>query len=237
MGDTASASAWDADAATYDAWFDRPWGAYASTIEHRLLIDSAPRLGGLRMCDAGCGTGRFAARLESEGAIVTAVDADPDALGIARTRMRGPVACADIDHLPFPDDTFDVVFAVTVCEFTADTAATIAELARVTRPGGHVIVGSLNPDSPWGRWNRRQFDQPPWSTARFLDHDRLDRIGREHGTTSWRRGLYAPGALPGLTRWGSILERVGRRIAPRHAAFEVVTITLPRPAPASTRMT
>ena len=58
-------SRWDADARTYDAWFDRPWGAYDSAVEHDVLIDSAPPLGGLEVCDAGCGTGRFAARLEA----------------------------------------------------------------------------------------------------------------------------------------------------------------------------
>ena len=52
-------------------------------------------------------------------------------------------------------------------------------------------------------------------------------MARSHGTTTWRHGLYAPAVLPGLATWGPLLERIGRRIAPRHAAFKVLTITLP----------
>jgi SAM-dependent methyltransferase/uridine phosphorylase len=229
MSDPDPSSRWVADARAYDAWFDQPWGEYASGVEHQLLLDSAAPLAGLEVCDAGCGTGRLATRLEAAGARVTAVDRDPAALGIARTRLRGDLVEGDIQRSPFPDDTFDVTFAVTVCEFTADPAVTIGELIRITRPGGRVIIGSLNPNSPWGSWNRRQFRQPPWDTARFLDHDHLDRVARQHGTTRWRTGLYAPTALPG--RWGPRLERLGRRVAPRRAAFEVIAITRPIPSP------
>jgi SAM-dependent methyltransferase len=167
---------WVVDAASYDTWFDQPWGAYASTVEHQLLLDAVSSLDGLRVCDAGCGTGRFAARLEAAGACVTGVDRDPAALAIASTRLTGDLVEGDVQSLPFADGQFDVTFAVTVCEFTADPAGVVAELARITRPGGHVVIGSLNPHSPWGRWTRRRFRQPPWDTARFLDRAELDAI-------------------------------------------------------------
>jgi SAM-dependent methyltransferase len=220
-------SRWTADAHAYDAWFDQRWGTYATHIEHQLLLDSASALDGLDVCDAGCGTGRFAARLESEGAHVTGADQDPVALEIARTRISGELVESDVQQLPFPDAGFDVTFAVTVCEFTIDPGTTVAELVRVTRPGGRVIIGSLNRHSPWGRWHRRQFRQPPWNTATFLDRRQLDRIASAHGATTWRSGLYAPGALPGLELSGPILERLGRRFAAGSGAFEVVTIALP----------
>jgi SAM-dependent methyltransferase/uridine phosphorylase len=221
--DTSSRSI--ADAARYDAWFDQPWGAYASAVEHQLLLDSVPTLAGLTVCDAGCGTGRFSARLEAAGAVVTAVDSDPAALAIARRRITGHVVEGDVHRLPFPDGSVDVTFAVTVCEFVADPLAAIAELVRVTRPDGRIVIGSLNPHSPWGRWNRRQFNEPPWKSARFIERDHLDKIARTHGATSWRAGLFAPTLLPALQRWGPILEQFGRRFATRRAAFEVLTIT------------
>jgi SAM-dependent methyltransferase len=219
---------WVANAASYDTWFDQPWGNYASAVEHELLLGAVSSLEGLRVCDAGCGTGRFAARLEVAGAHVTGVDRDTAALAIARKRFAGDLVEGDVQNLPFPDGGFDAVFAVTVCEFTADPAVVVAELARITRPGGHVVIGTLNPRSPWGAWNRRRLRKPPWDGARFLDRDQLDAIATNHGTTQWRTGLYAPTALPGLARWGPLLDRAGRRIARSHAAFEVVSITLPR---------
>jgi len=89
-----------------------------------------------------------------EGAQVIGVDHDPPALALAAHRVAGPLLVAGVYQLPFPDSDFDATFAVTVCEFTPDPAATIAELVRVTRPGRQVLVGSLNRRSPWGSWNR-----------------------------------------------------------------------------------
>lgn len=234
--DTGPASRWTAVAATYDTWFDKPWGRYATRIEHDLLLDSIGTVAGLDVCDAGCGTGRFTARLENEGARAVGVDRDEASLTRARTRVRGDLIEGDVHHLPFPDARFDVTVAVTVCEFAADPAAVIAELVRVTHAGGRIVIGSLRRSSPWGWWNRRQFDQPPWNSARFLDHDDLEQIANAHGTPTWRHGLYAPTALPGITRWGPLLERAGRRVAPRRAAFEVLTITLPATSSASTAL-
>lgn len=223
-GTSDNSSRWAADTDAYDRWYDRPWGAYATRIEHQLLLDAIPTVDGQLVCDAGSGTGRFAQRLEQHGAHVSGVDRDRAALDIATQRIDGTLIEADVHALPFADDTFDATFAVTVCEFTASPEATIAELARITRPGGHVVIGSLNPHSPWGWWNRRQFHQPPWNTARFLNRDELIGIGARHGTVTWRDAIYMPTALPLMNRWGSWLEQFGRRVAPKSAAFGVLTI-------------
>jgi len=133
----------------------------------------------------------------------------------------------DVHALPFPDAHFDVTFAVTVCEFTADPIATIAELTRVTRPAGHVVVGVLSRRSPWGWWNRRQFREPPWDGARFIDRDALTSTGRAHGTTSWQAGLFPPRALPAMRFWGPVIEDIGTRVFPSISAFGVLTIQRP----------
>jgi SAM-dependent methyltransferase len=113
-------SRWSAGAHDYDAWFERRWGVYAARIEHQLLLDNASSIDGHDVCDAGCGTGRFASRLESAGARVTGVDQDRAALEIARTRINGTLVQSDVQQLPFPDSSFDVTYAVIVCEFTTD---------------------------------------------------------------------------------------------------------------------
>jgi SAM-dependent methyltransferase len=227
MCHTQRSPGWAVDAARYDGWFDRPWGAYANAVEHRLLLDSAPSLAGLEVLDAGCGTGRFTARLELRGARVTGIDRDPAALDLARARTAGRLVEGDVHCLPFSDASFSVTFAVTVLEFVEDPARAIAEMARVTaRPDGRVVIGSLNPVSPWGRWNRRALRHAPWGAARFRSRDELDQLASRYGTATWRSALYAPRHVPGVERWGSRLDRIGARAAPRLGAFQVVTITL-----------
>jgi ubiquinone/menaquinone biosynthesis C-methylase UbiE len=214
------------DAARYDEWFDRPWGRYAAAIERDALARSVPATAN-RLLDVGCGTGRLT--IAPRNGTVIATDHDEGMLRIARARIAGPLVIADADHLPFARASFDVTTAVTLCEFTSSAEHTIAELARVTRPGGRIIIGALNRRSPWGRVNRAQFSDPPWSSARFLTETDLCRIGSAHGTVTTRSVIYAPAAWPGLRWWGPMLEAIGHWLAPHHGAFVVAAIDLPEP--------
>jgi ubiquinone/menaquinone biosynthesis C-methylase UbiE len=124
-------------AATYDAWFERPWGRYAFAIESRAVCDALGPVEGRAVLDAGCGTGRFSLVLAQAGARVVGVDHDMDALRIA-ARRAGAVACGDVAALPFADETFDACVAFTLCEFVDRPDRVVEELVRVTRSGGVV---------------------------------------------------------------------------------------------------
>jgi protein-L-isoaspartate O-methyltransferase len=130
-------------AAAYDRWFDSARGRYAFTVEEAAIERAAGRVDGLQVLDAGCGTGRFTACLERCAARLAGVDLDPAMLAVAAQRVRVPLLAADACRLPFRDAAFDVAVAVTVCEFAASPAAVVAELARVTRPGGRIVIGAL----------------------------------------------------------------------------------------------
>jgi len=56
---------------------------------------------------------------------------------------------ADGEHLPFADGAFDLVYCVAALHHALDLSRMVSELARVTRPGGTVIVSMLNPHSPY----------------------------------------------------------------------------------------
>ena len=56
---------------------------------------------------------------------------------------------ADMTELPFADRAFDKTVSVAALEFVADEKRAVAELFRVTRPGGVVVVATLNSLSPW----------------------------------------------------------------------------------------
>jgi SAM-dependent methyltransferase len=210
--------------AAYDRWFDTRWGRYAFAVELAAIERAAGRLDGLRVLDAGCGTGRFTAVLERRAARLAGVDLDPAMLTVAGRRVRAPLLAADADELPFRDEAFDVTIAVTVCEFTASPAALVAELARVTRPGGRVVIGALNRRSPWGLARRPQLRRPPWQAARFLTRRQLRALGAPHGQVKLHGTLILPGTFPGSRHAGRFLEAIGRRACPATGAFQVLTV-------------
>ena len=81
------------DASTYDRWFDIPWGRYAFNVEVGIVLEAMGSLAdGVRVLDAGCGTGRFTARLEASGASVVGLDLDPAMLDVASARTRARVS-------------------------------------------------------------------------------------------------------------------------------------------------
>lgn len=219
------------DAAAYDAWFDTRWGRHAFHVERQALLATAGPLVGRQVADVGCGTGRFTAELEHAGARVVGIDLDPAMLEIAATRVSGRLLAGDAHRLPLADDTVDTSVAVTLLEFVDDPTAVLAELTRITHPGGRIVIGSLNPRSPWGLAHRRELSRPPWSAAQLRTRREVGQLLTRAGLgpARWRPALYAPSAFPGLDIIGPVIDRAGRRLAPAAGAFQVAALDLPHP--------
>ena len=104
------------------------------------LIDFAG-LAGKRVLEIGCGTGVHTRLLADAGALVSAVDLTPTAVDLTRKRLalhdlEADVREADAESLPFADASFDFVWSWGVIHHSSDTAAVVAEVARVLAPGG-----------------------------------------------------------------------------------------------------
>jgi 2-polyprenyl-6-hydroxyphenyl methylase / 3-demethylubiquinone-9 3-methyltransferase len=98
---------------------------------------------GERVLDVGCGEGGFAAQLARAGAEVVAVDVAEEPL--RRARERHPqldLRLIEEAGWPFPDASFDVVWAGEVIEHVADTAAWLSELRRTLRPCGRLLLST-----------------------------------------------------------------------------------------------
>ncbi len=109
----------------------------------RFLADHAPRERGLRILDAGCGTGAVLAKLEQlPESMAVGLDFATKALCFCRERGHTSLVQGDLMRLPIRDGEFDAVVALDVIEHLPDDHAAVAEVARVLRPGG-VRVASV----------------------------------------------------------------------------------------------
>ena len=118
----------------------------------RRRLDAARVTSGTRLLDAGCGAGLLALLASLRGAEVSALDASPALLAIARQRLpAADVREGDLEALPFADASFDAVTAVNSLFYAEDMSAAMRELVRVVRPGGRVVV------TAWGPPDRCEF--------------------------------------------------------------------------------
>ncbi len=108
-----------------------------------------------RILDAGCGSGLIAARLIEDGYAVWGIDFAEPMIRQARERC-GPdqFAVGDIEHIPFPDNTFDLVVSLGVLEYLESDEQALREIRRVLRPGGQAVIAISNGRSPLLRLDR-----------------------------------------------------------------------------------
>lgn len=116
--------------------------------ERPAVLALAGDVTGRRVLDAGCGSGPLAAALRERGAVVTGFDGSPAMVELARRRLGAdvPLQVADLAQpLPYPDRAFDDVVASLVLHYLQDWSGPLAELRRVLRPGGRLIVSVNHP--------------------------------------------------------------------------------------------
>lgn len=215
--------------AAYDEWHRHPAiDPDASAPWHRLVKDyvgEAPGLGG-DVLEIGCGRGEFSAwlatHLPRRGRRVAA-DFSATAVSRARRTLReqdaGSVTCviADIQALPFPTETFDVVVSCETIEHVPDPGQAVRELARVLRSGGHLILTTPNYLGPIGcyraymRLTGRRFTETGQPVNRFVTWPRTWRWLTRAGLTVVRAsgaGHYVPWPGRPPIRWPA-LDRAG----------------------------
>ena len=152
-------------------------------LRRRALVHEAlGAVPGDRVLDAGCGPGFYVAetleRVGPEGSVV-GVDASEPMLALAAKRCEGHdnggFEQGDVTALPVADADFDRALSVQVLEYVADIPAALAELLRVLRPGGRVLIWDVD-----------------WATVSWHSQDpaRMERVLR-----TWDKHLSDP-SLP-----------------------------------------
>lgn len=200
--------------------FDRIADVYddslpAHVVDHylkkraRFVLEHCPRG---RALDVGCGTGALAARLADAGYEMTGVDPSEGMLEVLARRtskVRGVRGSGT--SLEFPDSSFDLVYCVAVMHHIAaaeDVRQTLAEMVRVVRLGGQVLVWDHNPRNPYWRLLMARVPQDTGEERLVGVRELLD-------------GLLEAGAEPVLvTQSGMVPDFTPRRLIGVAAAAE-----------------
>lgn len=147
----------------YEAWYHTTRGKWIAEVEWNLLLDLIQPKADTTLLDVGCGTGYFSRRFSEIGLNVTALDSDQAAVDYARQQSE------DVDYLtanalslPFSNDSFDYVSAITSLCFVEPPQQALQEMWRVTRRG--LLLGLLNKHSLlyWQKRHSRSYAGARW---------------------------------------------------------------------------
>jgi ubiquinone/menaquinone biosynthesis C-methylase UbiE len=170
------------------------------------LVDELVRLSGLapgaRVADLGCGSGAFTHLLARAGYACVGLDLSAKLIEVGRRKypliefLEG-----DIEHLPFPDASFDGVMLSGVVHHFPDPSRCAAEVFRVLRPGGRFVAFDPNRMNPF-MWLYRDRASPLYSPLGVTENER-PVCAREVAAVFERAGFEVTSHyLAGLTyRW------------------------------------
>ena len=204
----------------YARWRASEVGVITDALEDQLLFDLIGEPWGLDILDVGCGDGAISLALSQQGAHVIGIDPSLAMIEAARERAASAGAKASFclgkaERLPFPNEQFDLVVAKTILCFVEDPTDMFAEIARVLRPGGRLVIGELGKWSTWAlqRTIRGWLGSPLWAHGHFWTASDLRSLARKAGLdpAEMRGAIFYPRlplAARLLRRWDDTLGRI-----------------------------
>jgi ubiquinone/menaquinone biosynthesis C-methylase UbiE len=167
---------------------------FPSSIDPRiyhvqLLMENFGDLSGKRVLDVGCGKGRFA-RVLHERYPLSQIAAFDLAEAMLKFVPAGVSACAgSMTALPFRSASFDCAYATESLEHAVDIDAAVAEMCRVVKPGGRIVIIDKNAEH-WGK-----LATPSWE--KWFDRKQLELLLAKHcGKVSSREISYWEDVAP-----------------------------------------
>ena len=191
-------------------WMAGDYGHFSKFLEPGAM-EFFPRLEiapGERVLDVPCGAGQLALPAARDGAIVTGIDIATNSIEQAQSRAKTEGLMirfeeGDAEDLPFDDAAFDVVFSLIGAMFAPRPERVAAELVRVCRPGGRIVMGN-------------------WTPSGF--------IGQMFKTNG--KHVPPPAGMPSPVLWGdeaTVRERLGENIADLRLTRKMYPIKYPFP--------
>jgi len=215
----------------YDAWYDSPLGRFCFAAEIALLRRGMGESAPSSILELGCGTGRFLLGLATNASTTVGVDQDCAMLEVARQRTsqntRFTWMQADAASVPLPGGGFNAVFESTLLCLQRNPKPILDEMVRLCRPGGTVVIGELNPFSPWQLWRRAKarFGIGHFRNAHWHAPRQLMRILEQTGCAPrfvGRAVFCIPINRPDLAILRKATDAAGQRLWPWLGAYYVV---------------
>ena len=172
---------------------------YRSGLTNAAVLNAIGPASGVRILDAGCGEGYMARELASQGADVLGIDSSANlvqaASALSGTDAASPrFRVADVTGLDDADSSYDLVLCNHLMNDLPDPRGPIAELARVLKPGGRIVILMLHPCFYNDRVSRSNGDNREVASAYFTQRKvtqqfNVDGIVSPAEVTSWHRPL------------------------------------------------
>ena len=158
----------------YDAYYHTEHGKLVDELEKQAMGQLLAHVLPGQMLEIGCGTGHWTAFFSQLGFQIVATDVSEPMLSEAKKKsiFNTTFMEADVLQLPFSDDHFDQVAAVTSLEFCKDIPQAFAEMKRVLKPGGWLICGCLNKHSMLGKMKD---NDPVYRHGYFMSKEELEQ--------------------------------------------------------------
>lgn len=199
----------------YDDLVTKDFSVYHNYHLVPYLRDLSRRMLGAKLLDVGCGTGVVSIAAMNLGFNVTGVDHTPEMLAVAKQKAGSGHATfqvAEIDALPFPDASFDVITCQRMLHHVPELKPALAETARVLRPGGFFYIsdycGDPNPLKRTLAQTKRRLVGKKSNVERLLGDQALQVDVSDAIVSEDEKPVSAPDLMAGILAAGLIIDDV-----------------------------
>jgi ubiquinone/menaquinone biosynthesis C-methylase UbiE len=194
------------------------------------LIDTCVRLlelpRGSRIVDLGCGSGVFTNLVYRAGFRCVGVDISPKLVALARQNYpEMDFVEADVEHMPFPDQSFDGVLLSGLIHHFPDPSGCAAEVSRILRAGGRFVAFDPNRRNPF-MWLYRDHASPLYSSIGVTENER-PIIAEEVASVFERAGFVVGTDYLSKLRYRYVASQRARWLLPIYNGLDATLFSLP----------
>lgn len=186
----------------YDNWYHTPVGQFVDKQETTNLLNLLQPNPQQKILEVGCGTGHFTFNIAQKGCRVEGIDQASNMLKQAEDQLsfddQGQVLLKKMDaqNLSYEDCQFDSAFSMASFEFIADPQRAYQQMYRVIKPGGTIVLGTIQKNSAWANfYESSACHGTAYEYAKFLTLEQVKNWDARHFLDS-QQCLFLPPNLP-----------------------------------------